>query len=204
MTLEYHRQFFTDVRMAIGLILALFVIGFWVSPPAFLLIPFVALWAAVQTAFDASYLMFARHYAVRLERYLNHNAGETVLLGGVIEDHYLFPLDRRKIVTIDPGAGFSWFGYVTVFFTLLGMTAYGYGLVLGWTSVLSFQQESWRLSYLIVLFVLTVLSLVTGFWWFIGGVGEQRLNDALGGFGLPPETGKDGDATDDNGFNGDV
>lgn len=184
MTVEYHRQFFNDIRLAMTLILALFVIGFWVSPPAFLLIPFVALWAAVQTAFDASYLIFARHYAVRLERYLNAHVGETLLYGGRMEEAYFFQLGTRKVVTIDLGPGFSWFGYMTIFYTLTGIAAYGYGLVLGWTAVLSLQPDVWRTSYLVVLFVLTALSLVAGLWWFLGGVGERRLDETLGDFGV--------------------
>lgn len=184
MTVEYHRQFFTDVRFAMAVMLALFVVGFWVSAPAFLLIPFVALWAAVQTSFDASYLLFARHYAVRLERYLNERAGEQVLLGGKIEDNYLFPLGTRKIVTIELARRFSWFGYVTIFFTMAGVVAYGYGLALGWTSYLSAQTAAWRVSYLTVLAALTLVSLVTGMWWFVGGVGERRIEEALGDFGL--------------------
>lgn len=184
MTVEYHRQFFTDVRFAILLIVTLFVLALWVDPLIALLIPFVALWTAVQTAFDASYLMFARHYAVRLENYLNAQAGETLLVGGRLEADYLFPLGQRKIVTIAAGRGFTWFGYVTVFFTLLGLAAYLFGVAIGWDA-LSSVGDPWQSLYLATLVFLTLTSLIVGVWWFVMGTGEQRLSSVLEEFGEP-------------------
>lgn len=184
MTVEYHRQFFIDVRFAILLIVALFVLALWADPLIALLIPFVALWTAVQTAFDASYLMFARHYAVRLEEYLNHTIGERLLVGGRLEAEYLFPLNQRKIVTIAAGRGFSWFGYVTVFFTLLGIAAYLFGLGIGWVA-LSDIGDPWQSLYVATLVFLTLTSLIVGVWWFVMGTGEQRLTAVLDGFAEP-------------------
>ena len=60
---------------------------------------------------------------------------------------YLFPLNRTKIVTIAVGHGFSWFGYVTVFFTLLGMAAYGFGLGIG-LSGLAQVADPWPAAYI--------------------------------------------------------
>lgn len=182
MTVEYHRQFFTNTRLAMALIVALFVAALWIDMLISLLIPFVALWAAVQTAFDASYLMFARHYAARLEERLNVQTGETVLVGARMEAAYLFPLDAPKIVTIPLASGFSWFGYVTIFFTLLGVAAYGFGLGMGW-GPLSDIGDPWQTAYVSVLAILTAASLAVGIWWFPFGTGERRLNDALAGFG---------------------
>ena len=71
MTALYHRRFFTDVWLTLLLWLALVVAGDLGSELAFVMLPFVALFGAVITAFDASYLIFARHYAAALERYLN-------------------------------------------------------------------------------------------------------------------------------------
>lgn len=184
MTVEYHRQFFTDIRFAILLISALFVVALWVDPVIALLIPFVALWTAVQTAFDASYLMFARHYAIRLEGYLNDHAGEELLVGGRLEDVYLFPLNRMKIVTIAAGDGFSWFGYVTVFFTLLGVAAYCFGLGIG-LSGLAQVAAPWPAAYIGTLAFLSLVSLIVGVWWFVLGTGEERLASVLDGFGEP-------------------
>lgn len=71
MTRYYHERFFTDTRFVALAVLSLLVVGWWAVPEAFLLIPVVALLGANQTAFDASYLLFARHYAQALERTIN-------------------------------------------------------------------------------------------------------------------------------------
>ena len=95
----YHERFFSDIRFSTTAIVALLVVGFWEVPLAFLLVPPVALLGAASTAFDASYLIFSRHYAEALERRLNEAAGETVLVAHEMENAYLFPLNDRKIVT---------------------------------------------------------------------------------------------------------
>lgn len=182
MTLAYHRQFFADIRLAVVAILVLFILGFWEIPEAFLLIPVVALYSAVQTAFDASYLIFARHYAGRLEASLNRRTGESVLVAAAMEGSYLFPLDERKIVTARLGSGFSWFGFVTLFYTALGAGLSAFALVLGWSGVLADVGGGWSAAYMVALATLTVVALVVGGWWFVGGVGERRLTTALAAF----------------------
>jgi hypothetical protein len=182
MTVEYHRRFFGDIRFAVLSITALFVVGFWEVPAAFLLIPVIAIYTAVQTAFDASYLIFARQYAARLERYLNARAGETIHVGAMMEDAYLFPLDVRKIVTAAPGRGFSWFGFVTLFQTALGVAAAGFGTALGYTNFLQLQAGSWDGVYFTTILVLAGAALAVGVWWFVGGEGERRLREVLAAF----------------------
>lgn len=182
MTVEYHRRFFGDIRFAVVSITALFVVGFWEVPAAFLLIPVIAVYTAVQTAFDASYLIFARQYAARLERYLNARAGETIHVGAMMEDAYLFPLDVRKIVTAAPGRGFSWFGFVTLFQTALGAAAAGFGMALGYTNFLQLQAGAWDSVYFTTIFVLAAAALGVGVWWFVGGEGERRLREVLAAF----------------------
>jgi hypothetical protein len=182
MTVEYHRRFFGDIRFAVLTISALFVVGFWEVPAAFLLVPVIALYTAVQTAFDASYLIFARQYAARLERYLNHRVGENIHVGAMMEDAYLFPLDVRKIVTAAPGSGFSWFGLVTLFQTALGLAAAGFGMALGYANYLRFQTGPWDGVYFTTLGLLALAALGVGLWWFVGGEGERRLREVLAGF----------------------
>jgi hypothetical protein len=182
MTVEYHRRFFGDIRTAIILISGLFVAGVWEIPEAFLLVPVVALYTAVQTAFDASYLIFARHYAAALEDYLNRQLGTRLHVGAQLEDIYLFPLNERKVVTAAGGSGFSWFGFVTIFYTLLGIVAGLFGLALGWSAVLADAASVWQAAYLGALGVLVAAALITGVWWFVGGVGEARLRKVLDEF----------------------
>lgn len=174
MTAMYHRRFFFDVNMATVLAIALFLLGWWDIPEAFLLIPVVALIGAVQTAFDASYLIFARSYAARLEAFLNDALGSDVLVAAKMEDVYLFPLGTPKVVTVPLGGGFSWFGFVTIFYTMLGMASFGFGLALGWQTLRN-GPPGLATVYLVTLFGLGIAALVTGVWWFVTGEGERRL-----------------------------
>lgn len=178
MTRYYHQRFFGDTRATAGAILLLFLVGFWAVPEAFLLIPIVALIGANQTAFDASYLYMARHYSASLEDEINRAMRRSVLVGAKLEDSYLFPLDDRKIVAIGWGRGFSWFGWMTLFYTLLGATAFVFGLALGWPA-LTAAGGVWATVYLTVLLAITSGSLVAGWWWFVRGEGERRLRAVL-------------------------
>jgi hypothetical protein len=174
MTAQYHRRFFADVWLTVIVWLAVLVAGDVGSGLAFVALPFVALFGAVITAFDASYLVFARHYSAALERFLNGRIGERVLVGADLEDEYLFPLRDRKVVTI--ARRFSWFGFVTVFFTALGTLGYVFGLVLALDSIVTRSAE---IVFLAVLTAMTVAAFATGVWWFVSGVGERRLTDVL-------------------------
>lgn len=178
MTRLYHERFFSDIRFSTVASLALFTLGFWEVPAAFLLVPPVALLGAASTAFDASYLIFARQYAARLERWLNGRIGSDVLVASELEATYLFPLDEPKMVVASFGKGFSWFGFMTVLYTATGAATYLFGLALGWDTLMAATAVV-RAAYLAVLFGLTAASLVVGFWWFVGGEGERRLATVL-------------------------
>jgi len=173
MTRYYHDRFFADIRNSSVASIALFIVGFWGIGEAFLLIPVVALMGAALTAFDASYLIFARHYAAKLETDINAAVGSDILLAARLEDSYLFPLNRVKIVTasISP---FTWFSFMTLFFTAIGIATFAFGLALG-LPVLTDHGGSWLAWYLTSLAFLTWATLITGWWWFVNGVGERRL-----------------------------
>lgn len=175
MTAMYHRRFYNDVWLTAGLYLGVWTAGHLGAEPVFAALPFITLFGAVITAFDASYLIFSRHYAARLERYLDHRAGGGILVAAALEDAYLFPLGVRKVVTIAAGPGFTWFGWVTAFFTFLGAVGYALGLVLA-VQHLSAPAIAWLLAALVPP---TIGSLAVGLWWFVAGTGERRLEDAL-------------------------
>ncbi len=178
MTALYHRRFFLDVNITTVLILALLVVGWFGAEPAFLVVPVVALMGAVQTAFDASYLIFARWYAMYLERYLNERLGERIHVAAELEAAYLFPLGSPKIVTIPVGGGFTWFSFVTIFYTVLGAFAYLFGLILGWGALVD-APVGVAVLYGVGLFGVTFAGFVVGVWWFATGVGERRLQQVL-------------------------
>lgn len=181
MTAMYHRRFFADVWLTLLTGLGVLVAGDLGSGLAFVALPFIALFGAVLTAFDASYLIFARHYAAALERYLNLDLGEAVLVGAQLEDAYLFTLRARKVVTI--GWNFTWFGFITAFFTVLGATGYALGVHLGLVAI---QGQPATGLFVGVLAAVTAASLLTGLWWFVGGTGERRLTEILDATFPPP------------------
>lgn len=181
MNAAYHRRFFGDVRFVLVLVLLLFAGGLELDRHLYLAIPFVALFGATQTAFDASYLIFSRHYAARLEQYLNRRIGHDVLVAHRMEETYLFPLDARKVVTLAGGPGFTWFGFMTGFITLLGVGAYVSGLLLSLDVLTERGSVLLAGTYLGALLGLTILALAVGAWWFVGGEGERRLSAALDG-----------------------
>lgn len=175
MTRYYHERFFADTRYAAFGIVALALFGFWAVPEAFLLIPVVALIGANQTAFDASYLFMARRYAAGLEEEINGGMRRTILVGAELEDRYLVPLDSRRVVGVALGSGFSWFGWMTVFYTTLGIFAFLAGAWLGWEAL----SGMGRVVYLLALGALTLASLVVGWWWFVKGEGQSRLDEVM-------------------------
>ena len=177
MTRYYHERFFSDIRVSTIVSVGLFLVGWWGIGEAFLLIPVVALLGATMTAFDASYLIFARHYAAKLEKQLNEAMGEEILVAAQLEDSYLFPLNETKLVTAS-FSPFTWFSFMTLFFTALGMITFGFGLALG-LPVLRDHGSLWLAWYLTLLAVLTWGALFTGYWWFVGGAGEKRLSAIL-------------------------
>lgn len=175
MTRYYHTRFFADTRYtAIGVI-ALLVIGSWSVPEAFLLVPVVALLGANQTAFDASYLFMARRYAAALEDEINRAMRRRILVGAELEDRYLVPLDSKKLVGVAFGRDFSWFGWMTVLYTILGILAYVAGIWLAWDVL----DGAGRILYFVSLGAVTAVSVTVGWWWFVSGAGDARLVEVL-------------------------
>ena len=178
MTRFYHERFFADTRFVTVAVISLFVAGWAFAPEAFLLIPVAALIGANQTAFDASYLIFARSYAERLETAINEAHGMNGLVASRLEDTYLFPLRTRKVVTVPLTGNQTWFSWMTIFYTLAGMVAAGFGLALGWPTLES-HGAGWVISYTASLGLATFASLGLGYRWFVSGEGEARLQEVL-------------------------
>ncbi len=84
-----------------------------------------------------------------------------------LENTYFFPIQDKKIVVAGFGKSFSWFGFVTLFITLYGVGYFIYGVV-----NINFEDS---VIYTVLLITLSAVTLLTGFWWFVLGVGEDRL-----------------------------
>ena len=95
-----------------------------------------------------------------------------------VEATYLFPLNDRKLVVAAFGSGFTWFGFMTLFITGIGVAAFGAGLALG-LPVLRDHGAAWTLAYVVIVGTATVAALGVGLWWFVEGEGERRLSAVL-------------------------
>ena len=163
----YHDQFLFDVR-----ILFFFTIIFHylalTNNTAYMLIPFVSLFGSVLLSFHAHYLIFSRNYSEFIEFKLNNILGNDVLIAHKLENSYLFPIKDRKIVVAKLGSEFSWFGYVTLFITFIGISSYVY-------SIVSLLNTEISLYYYLFIALITLITLIIGIWWFLLGNGEKRL-----------------------------
>ena len=163
----YHDQFLFDVR-----ILFFFTIIFHylalTNNTAYMLIPFVSLFGSVLLSFHAHYLIFSRNYSEFIEIKLNNILGNDVLIAHKLENSYLFPIKDRKIVVAKLGSDFSWFGYVTLFITFIGISSYVY-------SIVSLLNTEISLYYYLFIALITLITLIIGIWWFLLGNGENRL-----------------------------
>ena len=163
----YHDQFLFDIR-----ILFFFTIIFHylalTNNTAYMLIPFISLFGSVLLAFHAHYLIFSRNYSEFIEIKINNILGNDVLIAHKLENSYLFPIKDRKIVVAKLGSDFSWFGYVTLFITFIGISSYIYSIV----SLLNTEISQY---YYLFIALITLITLIIGIWWFLLGNGEKRL-----------------------------
>jgi len=163
----YHKQFLLDLR----LLFFFTVIFFYLSRTninALLIIPFVSLFGAVLLSFHAHYLIFSRNYSQFLEEKINKINGNDVLIGHKLENSYLFPIQDRKIVVAKLGTDFTWFSFVTLFITFLGISAYIFAL----RELIIIKYD---VFYIYFLLLITLVTLFIGIWWFLLGNGEKKL-----------------------------
>ncbi len=163
----YHKQFLLDLR----LLFFFTVIFFYLSRTninALLIIPFVSLFGAVLLSFHAHYLIFSRNYSQYLEEKINKINGNDVLIGHKLENSYLFPIQDRKIVVAKLGTDFTWFSFVTLFITFLGISAYIFAL----RELIIIKYD---VFYIYFLLLITLVTLFIGIWWFLLGNGEKKL-----------------------------
>ena len=85
-----------------------------------------------------------------------------------LENSYFFPIQDKKIVVAKLGKDFSWFSFVTLFITFYGLSLYIYG-------VYEIVATLKNINFLVFIIVITLITFVVGYWWFVNNVGESRL-----------------------------
>lgn len=165
----YHHQFLIDVRLLLIISVLLLIFN---NSLTFFVIPFISLFGAVLLSFHAHYLIFSRNFSEYLEKQINKNLKENIMIAHLLENSYFFPIQDRKLVVAGLGKSFSWFGFVTLFITSYGISFYLYAVVN--------INLSEYFYYTLVLSLMTILTLLSGIWWFILGEGEKRLEKIYG------------------------
>ena len=133
------------------------------------LIPLVSLFGSVILAFHAYYLIFSRHYSEFLEKKINKKLDKELIITHKLENSYFFPINDKKIVVAKIGKNFSWFSFVTLLITAYGIASYSYGVY-----VISYYLSN--NVYLYLLALVTLVTIIIGYWWFVKNIGEERLS----------------------------
>ena len=163
----YHLQFLNDVRFFFALSLISLIISFNFNKINYLL-PLISLFGSVILAFHAYYLIFSRNYSEYIEKKINKFLGKDAYITHTLENRYFFPIQDKKIVVAKLGKEFSWFSFVTLFITFYGILLYVYGMYNIFTTLNS-------IYYFISIILLTLVTFIIGYWWFINNEGESRL-----------------------------
>ncbi len=109
----YHDQFLLDVRI-LFIFNTIFIFLSFNNKNALYLIPLISLFGSVLLSFHAYFLIFSRHYSEFIEKRINSEYDESVLIAHELENDYFFPTQDRKIVVAVLNKGFTWFSFVTL------------------------------------------------------------------------------------------
>ena len=163
----YHDQFLLDVRI-LFIFNTVFIFLSLNNKNALYLIPLISLFGSVLLSFHAYFLIFSRHYSEFIEKKINSQYDEDVLIAHELENDYFFPTQERKIVVAVLNKGFTWFSFVTLFITLYGISSFIW-------SMIQIVNNDLNMNYIYLVSTITFITLVIGCWWFVSGTGEKRL-----------------------------
>ena len=124
----YHDQFLLDVRI-LFIFNTVFIFLSLNNKNALYLIPLISLFGSVLLSFHAYFLIFSRHYSEFIEKNINSEYDENVLIAHELENDYFFPTQERKIVVAVLNKGFTWFSFVTLFITLYGISSFIWSMI---------------------------------------------------------------------------
>ena len=171
----YHDQFLLDVRI-LFIFNTVFIFLSLNNKNALYLIPLISLFGSVLLSFHAYFLIFSRHYSEFIEKKINSEYDEDVLIAHELENDYFFPTQERKVVVAVLNKGFTWFSFVTFFIT-------GYGLGTFIYSIYQIYTKSLNFTFLVLIIIVLIVTVTIGIWWFISGTGEKRLNKIFEKYG---------------------
>ena len=171
----YHDQFLLDVRV-LFVLNTIFIFLSLSNKNALFLVPLISLFGSVILSFHAYFLIFSRNYTEFIEQKINNEYDEKILIAHELENDYFFPTKQKKMVVAVLNKNFTWFSFVTLFITIYGFSSYLWSIYMIIDSQLS-------IVYLYFVIGITVITIVVGYWWFISGTGEKRLERIFNNYG---------------------
>ena len=171
----YHDQFLIDVRV-LFILNTVFIFLSLGNPNALYLIPLISLFGSVILSFHAYFLIFSRQYTQFIENRINNEYDENILIAHELENEYFFPINQKKIVVAVMNKGFTWFSFVTLFITFYGVSTYAW-------SIMKMFDYGMDTNFIYFILFVTFVTLTVGFWWFISGTGEKRLEKVFSKYG---------------------
>ena len=152
----YHDQFLLDVRI-LFIFNTVFIFLSLNNKNALYLIPLISLFGSVLLSFHAYFLIFSRHYSEFIEKKINSEYDENVLIAHELENDYFFPTQERKIVVAVLNKGFTWFSFVTLFITLYGISSFIW-------SMIQIVNNDLNMNFIYLVSIITFITLVIGYW----------------------------------------
>lgn len=148
MLYRYYALFFRFTNAGLVAVGLLFIGAFW--PPtqaAALLLPFVILYVGFHASYLFSYVIFARTFAAALERRINRELGDELLVAHRLEEAYFGAPGDRRLVAIPLGRPLTFIGAETAHFTVAGAVLFVVGALLG-NATVQRLGEPWSVIYL--------------------------------------------------------
>ena len=171
----YHDQFLIDVRV-LFVLNTVFIYLSLGNLNALYLIPLISLFGSVILSFHAYFLIFSRQYTQFIEKRINNEYNEDILIAHELENEYFFPINQKKIVVAVLNKGFTWFSFVTLFITFYGVSTYSW-------SIMQIFNNGMNIYFIYFILFITFVTLSVGFWWFLSGTGEKRLERVFEKYG---------------------
>ena len=171
----YHDQFLIDVRV-LFVLNTVFIYLSLGNLNSLYLIPLISLFGSVILSFHAYFLIFSRQYTQFIEKRINNEYSEDILIAHELENEYFFPINQKKIVVAVLNKGFTWFSFVTLFITFYGVSTYSW-------SIMQMFNKGMNIYFIYFILFITFVTLSVGFWWFLSGTGEKRLERVFEKYG---------------------
>jgi hypothetical protein len=178
MLYRYYELFFRFVGGGLVAVGALFVGAFWTpTQAAALILPFVIVYVGFHAANLFSYVIFARTYAAALERRINRELGDEVLVAHRLEAAYFGAPGDPRFVAASLRRPLAMLAAETWHFTIAGAALFAVSALLG-NAVAARLGDPWSSLYLPVVVGWALVNGAYLAWYFVARR-DQRALDAI-------------------------